>query len=96
MALEALHRYFDYCLIGQQDLAGGVNGGAGSSHGGGMKMYYQYALLHLSVLHADFERWEESAEALGECVATGKSPIIRSPSVVARPRALRLARNSIA
>lgn len=38
-----------------------------------MKMSYQYALLHLSVLHADFERWEESMEALGECVATGMS-----------------------
>lgn len=64
MALESLHRYFDYSLVGK---------GAGEvGKESGMKMYYQYALLHLSVLHADFERWGESGDAMAECIATGK------------------------
>jgi anaphase-promoting complex subunit 5 len=37
-----------------------------------VKVYYQYALLHLSVLHADFERWEEALGTMEECIATGK------------------------
>jgi anaphase-promoting complex subunit 5 len=37
-----------------------------------MRIYYQYALLHLSVLHADFDCWEESVDAMDECIATGK------------------------
>lgn len=57
LALENLHRYFDYS----------VAKGAGDN----MKAYYQYALLHLSVLHADFERWDESMSAMEECIATG-------------------------
>jgi anaphase-promoting complex subunit 5 len=60
MALESLHRYFDYSLALK-----------GRDAGEGVKTYYQYALLHLSVLHADFERWEECADAMGECIATG-------------------------
>ena len=59
MALESLHRYFDYSLI--------AKGGSDN-----LKVYYQYALLHLSVLHADFECWKESVDAMEECIATGK------------------------
>lgn len=59
MALESLHRYFDYGL-------------AARGQDANVKQYYQYALLHLSVLHADFESWEESLEAMAECVATGE------------------------
>lgn len=58
MALESLHRYFDYSLAAR---TGADN----------MRVYYQYALLHLSVLHADFECWDESADAMNECIATG-------------------------
>lgn len=58
MALESLHRYFDYSLAAR----------SGSDN---MKIYYQYALLHLSVLHADFECWEDSIDAMNECIATG-------------------------
>lgn len=58
MALESLHRYFDYSLAAR---AGNDN----------MRVYYQYALLHLSVLHADFECWDESVDAMNECIATG-------------------------
>lgn len=77
MALESLHRYYDYSIASQgpggmgRDGAKEANGGAGA--GGGMRVYYQYALLHLSVLHADFERWEASVAAMEECVATGMS-----------------------
>jgi anaphase-promoting complex subunit 5 len=60
MALESLHRFFDYSLAAK----------TGSSDN--MKVYYQYALLHLSVLHADFECWEESIDAMNECIATGE------------------------
>ena len=63
MALESLHRYFDYSLI--------AKGGSDN-----MKVYYQYALLHLSVLHADFECWEESVDAMDECIATGMLSIL--------------------
>jgi anaphase-promoting complex subunit 5 len=59
MALESLHRYFDYSLTAR---TGGDN----------MRVFYQYALLHLSVLHADFECWDESVDAMNECIATGK------------------------
>lgn len=58
MALENLHRYFDYSL-------------AGKSATDNMRVHYQYALLHLSVLHADFECWGESVDAMNECIATG-------------------------
>lgn len=64
MALESLHRYFDYSLAAR---TGADN----------MKVYYQYALLHLSVLHADYECWEESVDAMNECIATGGySPVV--------------------
>jgi len=75
MALESLHRYFDYSIAShgpggmERDSVKDGNGGAVS--GGGVRVYYQYALLHLSVLHADFERWEASVAAMEECVATG-------------------------
>jgi anaphase-promoting complex subunit 5 len=59
MALESLHRYFDYSL-------------AARSGADNMKVFYQYALLHLSVLHADFECWDDSVDAMNECIATGK------------------------
>lgn len=59
MALESLHRYFDYSLVSR------------SSPTDNMRIYYQYALLHLSVLHADFECWDESVDAMNECIATG-------------------------
>lgn len=59
MALESLHRYFDYSLAAR----------TGSDN---MRVYYQYALLHLSVLHADFDCWDESVDAMNECIATGK------------------------
>lgn len=59
MALESLHRYFDYSL-------------AAKSGADNMRVYYQYALLHLSVLHSDFECWDESIDAMNECIATGK------------------------
>jgi len=62
MALESLHRYFDYSLAARD---------AEGREGGNVKLYYQYALLHLSVLHADFERWEASVGAMEECVGTG-------------------------
>jgi len=73
MALESLHRYFDYSLVAK---SGAEN----------MRVYYQYALLHLSVLHADFDCWEESVEAMDECISTGKCiecmTIIRSDRLV--------------
>ncbi|RMY67274.1 hypothetical protein D0863_07903 [Hortaea werneckii] len=59
MALESLHRYFDYSLVAK----------SGSDN---MKVYYQYALLHLSVLHADFDCWDESVESMDECIATAR------------------------
>lgn len=59
MALDSLHRYFDYSLVAK----------SGTDN---MRVYYQYALLHLSVLHADFDCWDESVEAMDECIATGK------------------------
>lgn len=61
MALESLHRYFDYSLVAKSSTGNADN----------MRVYYQYALLHLSVLHADFDCWEESVEAMDECIATG-------------------------
>jgi anaphase-promoting complex subunit 5 len=61
MALESLHRYFDYSLA-RSTSSGQEN----------MKVYYQYALLHLSVLHADFEAWGESVDAMEECIATAR------------------------
>lgn len=64
LALEELHRYFDYSIATKGATAGG--------QGDGVKVYYQYALLHLSVLHADFERWEEALGTMEECIATGK------------------------
>lgn len=79
MALESLHRYFDYSIASHGRDAGGgkdasSNGGAGAGPGSvGVRVYYQYALLHLSVLHADFERWDASVAAMEECVATGTS-----------------------
>ncbi|KAI7052597.1 hypothetical protein KC366_g67 [Hortaea werneckii] len=59
MALESLHRYFDYSLVAK-------------SNSDNMKVYYQYALLHLSVLHADFDCWDESVESMDECIATAR------------------------
>ncbi|CZT15135.1 uncharacterized protein RCC_01027 [Ramularia collo-cygni] len=59
MALESLHRYFDYSL-------------ASRSGTDNMRVYYQYALLHLSVLHSDFECWDESIDAMNECIATAR------------------------
>ncbi|CAK3780641.1 Anaphase-promoting complex subunit 5 [Lecanosticta acicola] len=59
MALENLHRYFDYSL-------------AGKAATENMRVHYQYALLHLSVLHADFECWGESIDAMNECIATAR------------------------
>ena len=61
MALENLHRYFDYSLSASR----------GAEDAAGPRVQYQYALLHLSVLHADFERWQESVESMEECVITG-------------------------
>ena len=62
MALESLHRYFDYSLAAKN----------GTADNASLRIYYQYALLHLSVLHADFECWEESVDAMNECIATGE------------------------
>ncbi|KAF2861462.1 hypothetical protein K470DRAFT_281486 [Piedraia hortae CBS 480.64] len=59
MALESLHRYFDYSLVTKE----------GSEE---LRDHYQYALLHLSMLHAEFDAWEESIEAMGECIATAR------------------------
>ena len=59
MALESLHRYFDYSLVA-------------TSSSDNMKVYYQYALLHLSVLHAEFDCWDQSVESMDECIATGE------------------------
>ena len=66
LALEELHRYFDYSIA--------TKGAAAGGQGEGVKVYYQYALLYLSVLHADFERWEEALGTMEECIATGKPP----------------------
>lgn len=77
MALESLHRYFDYSIASHGPGSTGRDSGReGAMSGGGsagVRVYYQYALLHLSVLHADFERWEASVAAMEECVATGTS-----------------------
>lgn len=70
MALESLHRYFDYSLVARS------TGGTSEN----MRVYYQYALLHLSVLHADFDCWDESVEAMDECIATGMG-CLRKPWV---------------
>ncbi|KAI6852525.1 hypothetical protein KC364_g105 [Hortaea werneckii] len=59
MALESLHRYFDYSLVA-------------TSSSDNMKVYYQYALLHLSVLHAEFDCWDQSVESMDECIATAR------------------------
>ena len=59
MAEESLRRYFDYSL-NKQSVSENV------------KVYYQYAYLHLSVLHADFECWEQSVEMMAECIASGR------------------------
>jgi anaphase-promoting complex subunit 5 len=69
LALEELHRYFDYSIATKGDAAGG--------QGDGVKVYYQYALLHLSVLHADFERWEEALGTMEECITTGTYRMFR-------------------
>ncbi|EMC98164.1 hypothetical protein BAUCODRAFT_414981 [Baudoinia panamericana UAMH 10762] len=61
-AVESLHRYFDYSLASKA-----ANGSSDNP-----RMYYQYALLHLSVLHADFDCWDESVEAMDECIATAR------------------------
>ncbi|QIW99296.1 hypothetical protein AMS68_004814 [Peltaster fructicola] len=58
LALENLHRYFDYAVA--------------KDGGEDMKIYYQYALLHLSALHADFEHWDDSISAMKECIATAR------------------------
>ena len=58
-AIQSLHQYFDYYL----------NSKPASDN---MKLYYQYALLHLSVLHADFAKWTDSVEALEECITTAR------------------------
>jgi len=58
-ALEGLHRYFDYSLVARGADGGALPHAASGGVGGEMRTYYQYALLHLSVLHADFERWGE-------------------------------------
>ncbi len=70
-ALEGLHRYFDYSLVARGADGGALPHAASGGVGGEMRTYYQYALLHLSVLHADFERWGECVDALGECIGTG-------------------------
>lgn len=59
MAEESLRRYFDYSL----------NAKGGSDN---VKVYYQYAYLHLSVLHADFEFWGKSVDMMSECIASGE------------------------
>jgi anaphase-promoting complex subunit 5 len=69
MALESLHRYFDYSLAKTSSAS---EGGASGNGSGSVKVYYQYALLHLSVLHADFEAWGESVDAMEECIATAR------------------------
>lgn len=66
MALESLHRYFDHSLVTKN----------GTDN---MRVYYQYALLHLSVLHADFDCWQESVDAMDECIATGELGIFAPP-----------------
>nr|POE62527.1 anaphase-promoting complex subunit 5 [Quercus suber] len=63
MALEDLHRYFDYSLAAK---SGNLRGDES------MRVYYQYALLHLSVLHADFDCWSESVDAMEECISTAR------------------------
>lgn len=67
-AIQSLHQYFDYSLI--------ANGGADN-----LKVYYQYALLHKSVLYADFERWSESVDAMEECISTGMNMFLSAPSL---------------
>nr|OQO29643.1 hypothetical protein B0A51_02251 [Rachicladosporium sp. CCFEE 5018] len=64
-ALENLHRYFDYSIANK-------SAAESTDLGGSVKLYYQYALLHLSVLHADFEHWVESQAAMDECIATAR------------------------
>ena len=72
-ALESLHQYFDYSL-------------AARNAGSNMRLYYQYALLYLSVLHADFECWDESVDTMNECLATGMSlPVQYPPSPLNKP-----------
>ena len=68
MAVESLHRYFDYSLAKTSASEGSASGNGSGS----VKVYYQYALLHLSVLHADFEAWGESVDAMEECIATAR------------------------
>lgn len=63
MALENLHRYFDYSLVVNNSTLRADNN---------TRVYYQYALLHLSVLHADFDCWSESVDAMEECIATAR------------------------
>ncbi|KAK4977519.1 hypothetical protein LTR28_006544 [Elasticomyces elasticus] len=55
-AIDSLHRYFDYTI----------------QYSTGAKGYYQYALLHLAILHADFGCFDEAVEAMGECIATAR------------------------
>ena len=75
-ALESLHRYFDYSIGAGTSAAGagaesGANGGNANGNAS-LKVYFQYAQLHQSVLYADFGCWEESLRAMGECIATGE------------------------
>lgn len=58
-AIDCLHQYFDYAIEGY-----------GSSQN--IKTYHQYALLHLAVLHADFECYDEAIAAMDECIATAR------------------------
>jgi len=36
-----------------------------------IKTYHQYALLHLAVLYADFQHYEDSISAMDDCIAAG-------------------------
>lgn len=58
-ALDSLHQYFDYSLTARS--------GPDST-----RVFYQYALLHLSVLHADFHCWDQSVDSMNECIAIGE------------------------
>ena len=66
MALESLHRYFDYYLKATE-------AGARSGDNNNYKGFYQYALLHESVLHAEFNCWSESVNAMEGCIDAGKA-----------------------
>ncbi|TKA76199.1 hypothetical protein B0A49_03042 [Cryomyces minteri] len=57
-SFESLHRYFDYTLQ--------------SSQTQNSKTYYQYALLRMAVLHADFGCFSEAVSAMQECISTAR------------------------